>query len=50
MFNEPWEETDKQLDDIEEEDFLVPENDLLKPPSLSEAPSYEEERSYWQDN
>lgn len=49
MINEPWEETDNQQEDMDEE-LVAPESDVIQSPSLSEVPSYEEERSYWQDN
>ena len=50
MINEPWEETTEQYEDMEEENSPQLDHEPVKSPSLLEVPSYEEERSYWQDN
>jgi hypothetical protein len=50
MINDPWEEKNQQYEDLDEEDETQSDNEVVRPHSLLEIPSYEEEMSYWQDN
>lgn len=52
MTNNPWEETTEEVatEEEEEEEFSTLDYPVKEPSSFRDSASYEEEKSYWQDN